>query len=310
MLRHTFAAMGSTMTAVLDTTEASNLPLLAAIPDWFASWERQLSRFDPASELSRLNARPDEWVSVSPILWDVLQAALDAARVSEGLVTPAVLDALLAAGYDRSFPDVTRGPGSRPYCAGPVPDWRGIQLDDIRRRVQLPTGLRLDLGGVAKGWAATQALSQLSAQAPALLDAGGDIVVSGPMQDISPWPIAIASPCDPEQNIVMLALRRGAVATSGRDYRRWRSSDGRWRHHLIDPRTGQPANTDVLSATVVAPNAASAELAAKVALLLGTSAGCAWLDAHPELAGLLVREDGALCVSTRMECYFWKEHLA
>jgi thiamine biosynthesis lipoprotein len=131
----------------------------------------------------------------------------------------------------------------------------------------------------------------LSVAGPALVDAGGDIAVSGPMADGSAWPIAIDDPHAPGETIGVLLLSGGAVATSGRDYRRWRQGE-RERHHIIDPRSGEPADTDVLSATVLAPTAVMAESAAKAALILGSRDGMAWIEAHPQLAALLVLENG------------------
>ena len=97
-------------------------------------------------------------------------------------------------------------------------------------------------------------------------------------------------------------LVRGAVATSGRDYRRWQKG-GVAQHHIIDPRTGQPAQTDVLTATIIAADGPTAEVAAKVALILGSHAGMAWLEERPTLAGLLVLEDGRVLQSHRMDIY-------
>jgi thiamine biosynthesis lipoprotein len=122
------------------------------------------------------------------------------------------------------------------------------------------------------------------------------------MADGSPWPIGIANPFAPEESLGVLLVVRGGVATSGRDLRRWRK-DGAEQHHIIDPRTGRPAQTDVLAATVVAPDGPSAEMAAKVALILGSQAGRAWLDERPTLAGLLVLEDGRIIRSRRMNAY-------
>ena len=103
-------------------------------------------------------------------------------------------------------------------------------------------------------------------------------------------------------------LGRCGVATSGRDRRRWQQ-DGVWRHHIIDPRTGMPAETDVLSATVIAPDLIWAEIAAKTAFILGSQAGLAWIEERPALAAVLVLEDGRGLFSTRMEGYLWKEKL-
>src|SRR5205823_10144570 len=96
----------------------------------------------------------------------------------------------------------------------------------------------------------------------------------------------------------------GGVATSGRDYRRWRK-DGEWKHHIIDPRTGAPAETDVMSATVVAPTACAAEIGAKMAFLLGSHDGLEWLEERPSLAGLLVLENGQVLRSKRLEDFVW-----
>ena len=132
------------------------------------------------------------------------------------------------------------------------------------------------------------------------MEAGGDIAVSGPRRNGAPWPIGVADPHLPESDLAVLALERGGVATSGRDYRRWRQ-DGVWRHHILDPRTGQPAVTEVLSATVVAPSATEAEVAAKAALILGEAAGLAWIEAAPGCAAMLVLDDGRLRHSRGLE---------
>ena len=169
----------------------------------------------------------------------------------------------------------------------------------------MPVGMRLDLGGVAKGWAADQAVRALSAVGPALVDAGGDIAVSGPRTDGSPWAIGVADPFEDDQQCDLLLLTGGGVATSGRDYRRWQQG-GRWQHHLIDPRTGLPSTSDVVSATVIAPTASEAEVAAKVVLLLGSVAGLRWLEARPTLAGCIMCDDRVPRRSTRFHSFCWR----
>jgi len=149
-------------------------------------------------------------------------------------------------------------------------------------------------------------MKRLEHYGPALVDAGGDIAVSGSQRDGSPWVIGVADPLHPGENLAILRVGRRGVATSGRDYRRWKL-DGGWQHHIIDPRTGKPAETDVLSATVVALNVMEAEIAAKLVLILGSQAGLAWLEAQPWLAALLVLENGELMYSLRSEQYLWRE---
>lgn len=307
----TFRAMGSEMLALLEC-EPACADRLAEIPGWFATWEQRLSRFRDNSELSRLNRAQGEWIPVSPVMWDVVDAAFHAAARTDGLVSPALLEALEATGYDRSF-ELIRGDNAgadqrervtqaRTASPSRVLSWWAITRDARTHALRLPRGMRLDLGGIAKGWAADRAAALLSSAGPALVDAGGDIAVSGPLADGAPWSIGVANPIAPDTDLELLLLRQGGVATSGRDYRRWRHG-GVWQHHLLDPRTGRPATTDVLSATVVASTACDAEAAAKVALILGSRDGLAWLDARPALAGLLVLEDGPIIRSRRLGDY-------
>lgn len=323
MQRIEFRAMGCQMLAVLDRESPEAARHLAQVPDWFEAWEQSLSRFRADSELSRLNRRAGKAVPVSQVLWDVIEKAMLVAYQSKGLVSPTELKALEAAGYDRSFEElgqraemtqkVARGSTelvevspTRPLTRSQSSrDWQAIILNAATQTVILPAGTSLDLGGIAKGWAAEQAAARLSQWGAALVDAGGDIAVSGPMSDGQPWPIGVASPLGGEQELLLL-LDRGGVATSGRDYRRWQSQkNGPWQHHIIDPRTGQPAQTDVLSATVIAPTMQEAEMAAKVVLIEGCRRGLLWLEARPTLAGLICCEDGPLIKSSLMVNYLW-----
>lgn len=288
--------MGCAMLVAIDSDAPEARVWLDEAPRLLADWEGHLSRFRPQSELTALNATPGRWAPVSAVLWAVLQAALEAARASAGLVTPAILDAVEAAGYDRDFAEGAWAEGGLPARAQPVSDPGALErigLDARRRMVRLPAGVRLDLGGIAKGWAADEIARRLGAVAPTLVDAGGDIAVSGPMADGSPWPVAVANPLRPAEQLDLLLLSSGGVATSGRDYRRWRQGEG-YAHHIIDPRTGAPAGTDVVSATIVGPSAVIAEVCAKAALIAG-SAG--WLNAlahEPAATGLLVLEDATV----------------
>jgi thiamine biosynthesis lipoprotein len=182
-------------------------------------------------------------------------------------------------------------------------------MDANLRTVKLPAGMRLDLGGFAKGWAADRVARRLGKFTPAVVDAGGDIAVSGPRRSgessspqpgcTQPWLVGVGHPEDARQHLAVLRIARGGVATSGRNYRRW-EQDGTVQHHLIDPRTGRPAQTDVLTATVVAASVITAEAAAKAAFILGSRAGLEWLEAHPRLAGILALEDGRIFYSSRM----------
>ncbi len=310
MLQIRFRAMGCAIQAMLDDDSPEASRRLEMVPVWFEEWEQALSRFRPDSELNRLNRSAGRFVQVSRTLWKVLDAALLAAEESGGMVTPALLDALILAGYDRPFEKlVLNGPTVSPPVNPPLfslEDLAEIERNPHSQSVRLPAGLRLDFGGVAKGWAAQEAAFRLAQHAPALVSAGGDVSISGPHSGGSPWPVGVEDPRTPGGQVEMLALHSGGVATSGRDYRRWQQN-GVWKHHILDPRTGRPSESDVLSATVVAPSLREAEMAAKTIFILGSTAGSLWLEERPHLAGLFVLEDGLLRASTRWEQFVWDE---
>lgn len=308
MQRIEFRAMGCAMMAAIDADTTAAQAVLAPVPAQFKTWEQALSRFRKDSELSILNANGGAGVPVGDTLWQVLSAALEAARWTDGLATPTVLRAVEEAGYDRSFADLFATHARSARRPEPAEDWRRVHLDPASHMVTLPPGIQLDLGGIAKGWAAEAVASSLARIGPALVDAGGDIMVTGPQAGGEPWPIGIEAPYGDERDLdlPLLTLTHGAVATSGRDYRTFGHGGG-VQHHLIDPRTGRPAETDVLTATVIAPSALQAEAAAKVTLILGSSAGLAWIEAHPPLAALLVveRPQKPIIMSSRLAHYIW-----
>ena len=188
-------------------------------------------------------------------------------------------DALVLAGYDRSFellPAETSNGAQRTARSGGL-----VQLDRSTSTIELAAGVHLDLGGIGKGYAADRAAAILSAAGPCLVDAGGDIAVHG-----RPWPIGVET----ADGTLTLELEHGAVATSGRDRRRWRRN-GDDQHHLIDPATGRPADGDLERVTVVAASAAEAEVLAKSLFLAGAPA--AVLEANAErVPAVLVTRDG------------------
>jgi thiamine biosynthesis lipoprotein len=265
--------------------------ILAPVPQLFEHWEQSLSRFRTDSELNRLNHSAGTWQAVSPTLNAVLELAVQAAKISAGTITPLTGQALAQIGYADSFVPNRSQPAPRtPYQASPLPDVDS-SLKLAEQQVWLAPQAMLDLGGIAKGWAAAQIVQQLAPFGAVLCDAGGDIAVSAPQAPDTPWIIGIQAPDDSETLLDWLPLWHGAVATSGRDYRRWQQA-GQWQHHIIDPRTGQPALTDVLSASVTASDAWLAETAAKTILILGSTAGLAWFTQQfPNESALIVLEN-------------------
>ena len=285
--------MGTTISMLLPERQAElGMKIVRTL---FIEWEQTLSRFIPDSELSRLNQRAGIPTAVSDLLYQVLATALTAAQATGGVYDPAMLEQLVQAGYDRTFDDL---PAVRfgPIIPGePGGRWRGIQVDPIRRSVTLPVGIKLDFGGIAKGMAVDAALERLHQSgilsggqgiSSALINAGGDLAVLGLPPAAERWPIAVPG----WEQFWTIPLHHGAVATSGIAHRHW-WQDNTLRHHLLDPRTGLPAQSDLWSVTVVADRCEQAEVAAKVAFILGSRQGADFLRRH-RIAGLLVREDG------------------
>jgi thiamine biosynthesis lipoprotein len=286
MLREEFRAMGTTVSVLLPESQAE----LGAqiVRTLFSEWEQTLSRFLPESELSQLNQQAGIPVVVSDLLYTVLATALTAAQATEGLYDPALLDQLVQLGYDRTF-DELPVVGFDPIIPGePGGWWRGIKVDPIRRQVTLPAGTKLDFGGIAKGMAVDAALEclQQSGIRPALVNGGGDLAVLGLPHAEEHWQISVPG----REQFWDIPLHHGAVATSGIARRHWMQGQT-LRHHLLDPRTGLPAQSDLWSVTVVTDRCEQAEVAAKVAFILGSKSGADFLRRH-RIAGLLIHEDG------------------
>lgn len=300
-----FKAMGCQMLAAMEYPSARGSRLLERVPEWFEGWEACLSRFRPGSELNQLNSSSGTWIQVSETLWDVFQASILAEKISGGLVTPTLLESLVAAGYNDSFDRITLSQiATSPQSHRPFP-LQALEYHPEDRSIRLPAGSSLDFGGVAKGWAAHRAMQRLRGYGPVLVDAGGDIAISGLQSGGQPWAVGIEDPLHPDASLGTLMLGRCGVATSGKDFRRWKQGNT-WRHHIIDQRTGEPAETDVLSVTVIAPTVLEAEVAAKVVLILGSQAGSDWLATHPTFAGMFVTENGQVVYDYSFEKYLWE----
>ncbi len=264
--------------------------VMAQAAQRFAEAEAELSRFRPDSGLSRLNAAAGQGPQrVSSLLWTVLTHAVEAARQTRGMFDPTLLEVLRAAGYNRSFELLTDSSGHKPAPSRSTWGWHCIRVCEATGLVELPAGFAIDLGGITKGWTVDRVALSLAEHGAVLVDAGGDIRAVG-VPEGQPWPVAVQNPFDETQDVAVLALEDGAVATSSIGRRRWQSN-GQTMHHLIDPRTGQPSNSDLHTVTVLADTAEAAEVAAKTALMLGTTAGADWLT-QQDLRGLLIDRRG------------------
>src|SRR5579871_2464906 len=309
---------------------------------WFREVDRRLTRFSAESELSHLNASAGCWFATSEVLFTAVRDALAAAQASDGLFDPALLPQLEALGYDRDFSLLTQRSGeadeAEVQASYPLGLWRDIKLDVKARRIHLPTGARLDLGGIAKGWAADRAIKRFFQHVDnVIVNVGGDLRMRGGPREGELWAIGIGDldetgHADTSNHRAVITFGRGGLATSG-STRRWWYHQGTRQHHVLDPRTGRPVplwmhaeqpepeaiDAGSLIATLMAPApiAARAEVATKMALLRGypealRAVEAAWqndLSAAPHLpadrgvALLLVLGNGEVAVSANLEAY-------
>ena len=280
--QHNFRAMGTNIRLWIEADPATAGQALADAEALFREVERALSRFASTSELCRLNEQTGQWVKVSKTLWAVLSVAIEFAEETDGLFDPTILNALKAAGYNRSFTAIGRGGKAQAQAIPPTAArWQDIRLDPTKRQVWLPDGLGLDFCGIAKGYTAQWAAALMGLWGPCLVDAGGDVVAGDPPAGWIGWPVSIAGPRrddgKPPAPVADLLVANSAVATSGVDHRRW-TVDGKPAHHIIDPRSGEPAVTDLLTVSMVGASAMEAEVWAKVGLILGIEKGMAALS--------------------------------
>lgn len=265
---HHFVAFGGACCEVL-AVGADVEAVSQAVADVYA-FEARLTRFDAQSELSRFNASAGRATAVSPLLEALLRTALDAAGLTAGLINAAVLPALLAAGYDETIERVRarngRSAGAvRDHLLPPPPPPLAGVLEVGSGWARLRPGACVDLGGVGKGWLADRLAERFE---NAVVSLGGDLRALGDGPDGGGWTIGL---CDGHT----VRVQNAGVATSGLTGRHWRGG-----HHLIDPRTGLPAVTDVAIVSVVAGDALTAEVLAKGSAILGTRLGPAWAHAR------------------------------
>ncbi|HYF27180.1 MAG TPA: FAD:protein FMN transferase, partial [Baekduia sp.] len=269
---------------------------LGAAQRLIADLAARLTRFDPASDLERLNDDPRHAVPVGPALAGALAAAVRAHRASGGLVDAGLGAALRDAGYDRTHAALPAPPPPLPGpCRPAAPGTLGlarVRVDLARCVVHRPPGLRVDLGGIAKGLAADRAAAIVAPFPRALVDLGGDLRATGTAAAQLPQEVRVAHPLRRDRPAALLVLADGAAATSCTVARAWCDRRGRRTHHLLDPSTGGCARTGLVQVTAVAATALDAERLAKQALLLGPAAGSALLRAHD--GGVLVREGGGV----------------
>jgi thiamine biosynthesis lipoprotein ApbE len=266
-----FRALGITAVAAV-TDPAARDDAVALVAAELAALDAACSRFRDDGELTRVVRAGGRPVRVSPLLLDAIAAALDAARATDGLVDPTVGRTLRLAGYDATFRVVAaRDAGHFHARFDRTPGWQVVELDRAAGTVRVPDGVELDLGATAKAFASDRC-AQIAAElcgCGVLVGLGGDISVAGEVP-AGGWSIGIADHHEATPDVTV-AIHGGGVATSSTLVRRWRSGDAVL-HHVIDPRTGRPADTCWRTVTVSAASCLDANVASTAAIVLGAAA--------------------------------------
>jgi FAD:protein FMN transferase len=289
----TFPALGTTA-SVLTREGAALDPAEELLRRQLEELDQTCSRFKANSELSLALGQGPGPVAVSDLLVELVQAALEVARLTGGAVDPTVGSAMERLGYDRDFAELDRSGPPPDGPAVPAPGWEVIDLDPSARTLRVPPGVKVDLGSSAKAYAADRAAASIAAHlgTGVLVNLGGDIAVAGPTPEAG-WPVGLAlcSSAWPERAGAVVAIRGGGLASSGTAVRAWQRG-GRRVHHIVDPRTGDTADGPWSLVSVTAPTCLVANAGSTAALVLGEGA----LDLLEDLAlpARLVRGDGTV----------------
>lgn len=264
------------------------------------TWERLFSRTLPHSDVARLNSAQGAWIAIAPQTAQLLRTALEYCRLSGGVF------------------DITIGAASRlwDFREGHIPDphaleraleavdWHRVQLDNradgtVRARLDDPRAM-IDLGGIAKGWMADRLIEHLAAAglAGAVVNLGGNVAVHGAKPNGQPWIVGIRHPFDSRTLIGSIAMRAGAVVTSGIGERSFKAG-GALLHHILGPRTGWPVQTDAASISVVAPTATAAEGFSTTLVALGMEEGRAFAAAQSQITQAYLVDENARIVPAK-----------
>jgi thiamine biosynthesis lipoprotein len=248
-----------------------------------------MSTYKPGSQLSRVNARAAlEPVAVDRELFDVIRASLEFSELTGG-----AFDVTYASvGYLYDYRARQRPTEAQIAAALPGVNWRNLRLDAAARTVRFEKpGMRIDLGGIAKGYAVDRAIALLQARGVehAVVSAGGDSRIIGDRFG-RPWIVGIRHPDDPKRVVTRIPLVDTAMSTSG-DYERYFDEQGTRYHHILDPKTGRSASK-VRSATILAPTAMQTDGLSKTAFVLGAEAALEIIEKIPGVDAVFVTPEG------------------
>jgi thiamine biosynthesis lipoprotein len=293
------AIMGTRITVQLRAADAAKGS--AAIDAVMAEMRRideLMSHYKPESELSQINLHAaDAPVTVDRELFDLLKLSLHFSEVTDG-----AFDITYAGvGHLYDYRRHIRPTEAQIQAALPTVNWRNLILDSDKLTVKFAMpGMRIDVGGIGKGYAVDRCIGILQSLGitHALVTAGGDSRIIGD-RDGRPWIVGIRHPDDPNKIVTRLPLVDTAMSTSG-DYFRFFDEDGVRYHHIIDPHTGHSASR-VRSATILGPTATETDGLSKTAFVLGAEKTLELINRMPKFDAIFITPDGRVLYSHGLE---------
>ncbi len=286
-------ALGTTASLLMLDDSALG-PAVEILRAELEAFDAAASRFREDSELMSVNRADGRPVQVSDLLLEAVGAALRVAAQTGGAVDPTVGRAMRLIGYDRDFSEIADSEVQLERVrAAAVVNWHAVELDRERGTIRVPAGVELDLGATAKALCADRTAAAIRRRlgAACLVSLGGDIATSGDAPRDG-WPVRVTDDHAAAAGAVgqTVSVTGGGLATSSTTVRRWRGSGGVVLHHIVDPRTGEPAAEVWRTVTVTAASCVDANAASTLAIVRGESAPT-WLEQH-RLPSRLVRPSG------------------
>ncbi len=288
--------MGTSVRAELWATDrAKGEAALEAVMEEMRRIDRTMSPFKPDSELSRINREAAQMpVPISKEMFDLITRSIQFSEMSDG----AFDITFSSVGYMYDYRKGVKPSEAEIAKALPALNYRHLQLDRSAQTIHfVRTGVRIDLGGIAKGYAVDNCIALLKARGikQALVTAGGDSRVIGDRGG-RPWMIGIRDPRQKEGMVAMIPLVDAAISTSG-DYERYFEADGVRYHHIINPKTGKSA-TGVRSVTIIGPDSITNEGLTKSVFIMGPARGMQLVESLKGIDAVVVDDSDRVYYSS------------
>jgi len=296
VLNHQFRAFNTDIIFCLIAKQIDRQKIIDQIETSAKKFEKKFSRFDPGSELNAINNKNTMQIKVSVEMLDLLIKAKKAYSKSQGIFDPTILKYLEAAGYNQSFEIINASTGGEKVSLKTVPlkidsgHFSALKIEKLKSKITSPIGMKIDLGGIAKGSWVDRAANILQKYSSNFwISAGGDIFLKGKNIDGKPWQVGVQNPLNLTKDLLKIQLPNDetGIATSGITYRQGFKGKKHW-HHLIDPRSGRPAQNSILSVSVIAKSTIDADIMAKTVLLMGIKKGLAYMNSMPDHACIII----------------------